>query len=68
METYSCYKESWFAIDLRDIVCYSCYLRDKRSQIPFLISIDNEMDPGDVPAYLLILTQVKKIIITRSHV
>jgi hypothetical protein len=68
METCSRYRESWFAIDLRDTVCHSCYLRDKRGQSPFLISADNEMDPGDVPAHLLVLTQVEEIIIARSHV
>jgi hypothetical protein len=56
METYSCYKESWFAINLKDIVYYSYYLRDKRGQTPFLISTDNEMDPGDILAYLPVLT------------
>jgi hypothetical protein len=68
METYNCYKESWFAIDLRDIVCYNCYLRDKRGQTPFLISADNKMDPGNVPAYLPVLTQVEEMIITRFYV
>jgi hypothetical protein len=68
METYNYYKESWFAIDLRDIVCYSYYLRDKYGQTPFLISADNKIDPGDILAYLLVLTQVEEMIIARSHV
>jgi hypothetical protein len=68
METCSCCKESWFAMDLRDTVCHSCYLRDKHGQTPFLMSADNEIDPGDVPAYLPVLTQVEEMIITRSHV
>jgi hypothetical protein len=68
METCSCYKESWFAMNLKDIVCYSCYLRDKYSQTPFLISADNKINPGDIPVYLFVLTQVEEIIITRSYV
>jgi hypothetical protein len=33
-----------------------------------MISVENEMDPGDILAYLLELTQVEEIIIARSHV
>ena len=32
------------------------------------MSADNEMDPGDIPAYLLELTQIEEMIIARSHV
>jgi hypothetical protein len=32
------------------------------------MSTDNEMDPGEVLAYLPALTQVKEMIITRSYV
>ena len=32
------------------------------------MSADNEMDPGEVPAYLPALTQVEEMIIARSHV
>jgi hypothetical protein len=32
------------------------------------MSTDNKIDPGEVPAYLPALTQVKEIIIARSHV
>jgi hypothetical protein len=32
------------------------------------MSVDNEMDPGDVPAHLSALTQVEEMIIARSHV
>jgi hypothetical protein len=52
MDTCSRCKESWFAMDLRDTVCHTCYLRDKRGQSPSLMSSDNGMDPGDVPAHL----------------
>jgi Domain of unknown function (DUF6570) len=53
---------------LRHEVCDACFLRDKSSQPPFLMSADNEMDPGEVPAYLPALTQVEEMIIARSHV
>jgi hypothetical protein len=45
-------------------IYYKCLQRDKGGQSPFLISTINELDPGDVPAYLLELLQVKEIIIT----
>jgi hypothetical protein len=44
------------------------FLRNKHNQSPYLISVENEMDPGDIPAYLLELTQVKEIIIAWSYV
>ena len=37
---------------LRNEICDACSLRDKGSQSPFLMSTDNEMDLGDIPAYL----------------
>jgi hypothetical protein len=49
-------------------IYYRCLLRDKGGQSPFLISTANELDPGDVPAYLLELSQVEEMIIARSHV
>ena len=68
METCSRCKERWFAMDLKGDVCHACFLRDKGSKTPFLMSAENEMDPGDVPAYLPELTQVEEMIIARSHV
>lgn len=68
METCSRCRERWFEMDLKDAVCHSCYLRDKSALTPFLMSVDNEMDPGDVPAHLPVLTQVEEMIIARSHV
>jgi hypothetical protein len=68
METCGRCREHWFTMDLKDTVCHSCYLRDKGSQTPFLMSVDNEMNPGDVPAHLPVLTQVEEMIIARSHV
>jgi hypothetical protein len=55
-------------MSLRYKICHACFLRDKRNQSPYMISVENEMDPGDILAYLLELTQVEEIIIARSHV
>ena len=32
------------------------------------MSVDNEMDPGEVPAYLPALTQMEEIVIARAYV
>src|SRR5258706_16007955 len=61
-------KEHWFAMDLKDGPCHACFLRDKRNHSPYLMSVENEMDPGDIPAYLPELTQVEEMIVARSHV
>jgi hypothetical protein len=61
-------RERWFAMGLRNETCDACFLRDKGSQSPFLMSAENEMDPGEVPAHLPALTQVEEMIIARSHV
>jgi len=61
-------KERWFSMDLKDEICHACFLRDKGNKTPFLMSADNEMDPGEVPAHLPELTQVEEMIIARSHV
>jgi len=53
---------------LKDNICHVCFLRDKGSQSPFLMSADNKMDPGEIPAHLPALTQVEEMIIARSHV
>ena len=55
-------------MDLKGQVCHACFLRDKRNQSPFLMSADNNMDPGELPAHLPELTQVEEMIIARSHV
>jgi hypothetical protein len=68
IETCSRYKARWFAIDLKDQVCHACFLRDKGRKTPFLMSTENRIDPGELPAYLPTLTQVEEIIIARSHV
>ena len=57
---------------LKEGVCHCCFLRDtdnqKRSVMPFLMSTENNIDPGTVPGYLLELTQVKEMVIARVHV
>jgi len=55
-------------MDLKDTICHRCYLRDSRGRLPFLMSAENEMDPGSVAANLPELTQVEEMIIARSHV
>ena len=52
---------------LKNNICHACFLRDKGSQSPFLMSTDNEIDPGEIPAHLPALTQVEEIIIARSY-
>jgi len=59
-------------MDLKDSVCHRCFLRDtdsrKRLVTPFLMSADNNIDPGIVPSHLLELTQVEEMVIARAHV
>jgi len=59
-------------MDLKEDVCHRCYLRDtddrKRPVTPFLMSVDNQMDPGIVPAHLPELTQIEEMVIARAHV
>ena len=68
METCSRCKERWFTMDLKDEICHRCFNRDRGNKTPFLMSADNEMDPGELPAHLPELTQVEEMIIARSHV
>jgi hypothetical protein len=51
-------------MDLKDKICHACFLRDKGNKTPFLMSANNKIDLGELPAYLPELTQVKEIIIT----
>jgi hypothetical protein len=39
-------------MSLRGSVCYYCSLKDRKGKTPFLISIDNNIDLGDIPSYL----------------
>jgi hypothetical protein len=48
IETYSYYKERWFAMDLKNKICYTCFLRDKGKKILFLISAENKIDPREL--------------------
>ena len=68
METCSRCQERWFAMDLKDGICHSCFLRDKGNKTPFLMSTENEMDPGELPTHLPELSQVEEMVIARSHV
>ena len=55
-------------MDLKDGICHSYFLRDKGNKTPFLMSAENEMDPGELPAHLPELSQVEEMVIARSHV
>ena len=55
-------------MDLKDGICHSCFIRDKWVKVPFLMSAENQMDPGVFPDHLPALTQIEEMIITRSHV
>jgi hypothetical protein len=68
MELCSRCQEQWFGMNLKDTVCHKCYLRDRKTQVPFLMSANNGMDPGVVPDYLPELSQLEEMIIARSHV
>jgi hypothetical protein len=68
MESYSCCKECWFSMDLKNEICHRCFNRDRGNKTPFLMSAENEMDPGEIPAHLPKLTQVEEMIIAQSHV
>src|SRR5467141_3178521 len=67
METCSWCQEHWFAMDLKDGICHSCFLRDKGNKTPFLMSAENEMDPGELPTHLPELSQVEEMVIAQSQ-
>jgi hypothetical protein len=68
IETCIQYKETWFLMDLKDNICHDCIRRDKGNKTPFLISRENNIDPGELPAYLPELTQVEEMIIALCHI
>ena len=72
METCQRCQEHGFLMDLKDSVCHRCFGRDtdnrKQPVTPFLMSADNQMDPGIVLSHLPELTQVEEIVIARAHV
>ena len=50
-------------------ICHHCYLRDTNGQKRlYLISAENQMDPGIVLADLPELAQVEEMVIARAHV
>ena len=54
---------------LKNSVCNHCNgTRDKGNKSPYLMSDDNEMDPGEVPGHLPKLSQVEEMLISRAHV
>ena len=54
---------------LKDGVCDRCNVsRDKRNKSPYIMSDDNEMDPGEVSRHLPKLSQVEEMLISRAHV
>ena len=55
-------------MELRYRVYYNYTLRDKGGKTIFLMSAENHIDPGEIPGYLLELSVVEEIIITRTHV
>ena len=57
-------------MDLKDNVCGCCRRVDKSrdDNAPFLYSAANDMDPGDVPTSLPVLTQVEEMLIAPVHV
>lgn len=55
-------------MELKNDICHACFRRDKGNKTPFLMSGENDMDPGELPAFLPELTQVEEMIIARCHV
>lgn len=72
METCPRCQERGLEMDLKDGVCHRCFLRDRDSRgqlrTPYLMSAENNMDPGTVPSDLPELTQVEEMVIARAHV
>ena len=69
METCIWCKERWFVMDLKHEIYKACFRRDKGDRkTPFLMSRENGMDPGELPAHLPELTQVEEMIIARCHI
>jgi len=68
METCTRCKARWFDMKLKAGICHTCAMKDKGRQTVHLLSAENNMDPGIVPAHLPALTQVEEMVIARSHV
>jgi hypothetical protein len=50
-------------MDLKDKICHAYFLQDKGNKTPFLMSVNNEINLGELLAYLPKLTQIKEMII-----
>jgi hypothetical protein len=64
-------KETWFTNNVVDGVCKKCRTtrdKSKKDDEPFLMSVENLMDPGGVPPNLPELTQVEEMLIAKVHV
>jgi ATP-dependent DNA helicase PIF1 len=72
LETCRRCQERGFSMALKEGICHRCFLRDtdnrKRSVAPFLMSAENNMDPGTIPGHLPELTQVEEMVIARAHI
>ena len=55
-------------MELRYRVYHNYTLRDKGGKTIFLISVENLIDPGEIPGYLLELSIVEEIIIARTYI
>jgi hypothetical protein len=70
LETCTRCQERWFRMGLNDdIVCSSCIKadKDKDEDMPFLYSIENNLDPGMMPEGLEPMTQIEEMLIARVH-
>jgi hypothetical protein len=50
-------------MNLKGGVCHLCFLWDKGKVLPFLMSSENNIDPGDILGHLPELTQLEEMII-----
>jgi hypothetical protein len=72
MRTCARCKECWFDIKLADGIFKRCEKADKdydgSSNNCFLMSVDNKMDPGPVPADLPVLTDIEQMLVSPVHI
>lgn len=69
METCNRCQERWFNMKLAVAgVCNRCRKTRDEDKQPYLMSNDNDMDPGEVPPHLPKLSQVQEMLIARAHV
>lgn len=62
-------KERWFDVwSDNDGVCQRCHARDRNANGVFLMSLENCMDPGDVPSFLPSLTDIEEMLIAPVHI